>query len=429
MGAVDGLLERAAAVLRGNDAGGYTKPSPRLYPHQWNWDSAFIAIGLAHVDWPRATQEIDTLLSGQWTNGMVPHIRYNPAVTDYAPGPEWWPGGLAHDEAQRTSGISQPPVLASAAYAVGLLQSDEGVRHGWWGRLFERLRDSLVYFARERTVGGGPLVVVVHPWESGLDNSPRWDFATGLGFKPSRPYRRVDTTVVGVAERPTGRDYDLYMYLVELIAAHRYDLASYLPHTPFAVHDAFFNAVWYQSALDLNRIAAALRRPPAFDDAALAAFRDAYRRALWDEHAVLFRDYDVRSRRVIPVDSTAGLMAIYGGLADPAQAVRMLARYRARSPRCLLLPSVPPDQPGFDPVKYWRGPVWVSINWMLTRGLQRLGLTGEADELRAETLDLVARTGFFEYFHPYSGDGLGGSDFSWTAALVIDLLRHPDASP
>jgi hypothetical protein len=43
------LWTAAAAVLRANDVGGWTKPAPRLYPHQWSWDSAFIAIGLAHL--------------------------------------------------------------------------------------------------------------------------------------------------------------------------------------------------------------------------------------------------------------------------------------------------------------------------------------------------------------------------------------------
>ena len=422
----DQLIEQATAVLRGNDVEGYTKPSRRLYPHQWNWDSAFIAIGLAHVDWPRAVREIETLLSGRWTNGMIPHIRYNRAVEDYAPGPEWWPEGPVLDRRQVTSGISQPPVLPSAVYDVGMLQPDETRRRRWWAQLFLPLREFLQFFARERTVGASPLVVIVHPWESGADNSPRWDFATGRGFRPSRPYRRVDTTVVDAAARPTARDYDLYMYLVELIAAHRYDLAAYLPKTPFAVYDALFNAAWYRSALDLNRIAAALGQPPAVDAAALGAFRGAYRGMLWDEQAGLFRDFDVKGGTLIPVDTVAGLMAIYGGLADADESEKMIDAYYERSPGCLRLPSVPPDQGGFDPVKYWRGPVWVSINWMAIRGLQRLGLVSKAEDLRVQTLDLIRREGYSEYFHAHSGQGLGGNDFSWSAALTIDLLRRPE---
>jgi hypothetical protein len=424
----DALIERAVQVLRGNDVEGYTKPSRHLYPHQWNWDSAFIAIGLAHVDWSRAVREIETLLAGRWTNGMIPHIRYNPAVKDYAPGPEWWPDVPVLDRDQITSGISQPPVLPSAVYEVGMLQADEDRRRQWWEQVFGTLRDFLLYFARERTVPGSPLVVVVHPWESGADNSPRWDFATGRGLRPSRPYRRVDTTVVDAAARPTARDYDLYMYLVELIAAHRYNFATYFPKTPFAVYDALFNAAWYRSALDLNRMAAALGRPFVFDAHTLAAFREAYHATLWEEEAGVFRDYDVRAGTVIPVDTVAGLIAIYGGLVEAAQAQTMLNRYRGHCPHCFLVPSVPPDQPGFDARKYWRGPVWIHINWMLIRGLERLGLSSAATELRSQTLGLVAETGFFEYFHAFSGEGVGGTDFSWSAALTIDLLSRPEGA-
>lgn len=420
------LLERAAAVLRANDVGGaYTRPSPRLYPHQWNWDSAFAAIGWAYLDWPRAVREIDSLLAGQWTNGMVPHIRYNTQVADYAPGPEWWPDVPVRRRGEITSGISQPPILASAFYQVGTLAPDERSRRELWERRYDAVRDALLYFPRHRTVGGSPLIVVVHPWESGLDNSPRWDFAMGKGYRPSRPYRRVDTTIVDPAARPTAKDYDLYMYLVELFAASRYALDAFLARTPFAVYDALFNAVWYRSALDLNRIAAALGRPAAVADRSLADFHDAYHRTLWDEEAVLFRDWDVRAGGPIPVDTLAGATAIYGGLVEPAQAGQIFARYRERCRGCTPLPSVPPDEAGFDPVKYWRGPAWVNMNWMLATGLQDLGLAGPAEALAGETVGLVERAGFAEYFHARTGEAAGGEQFTWSAALVIDLLAGP----
>jgi len=417
------LRRRAEEVLQGNDVGGtYTRPSPRLYPHQWNWDSAFAALGWARMDWNRAIREIETLLRGQWSNGMVPHIRYNPDVVDYAPGPEWWPQVPVRRPGELTSGITQPYVLASAAYRVGLLAPGSADRRQWWSKVYDPLVDGLRYFQRSRTTGDSPLIIVVHPWESGLDNSPRWDFAVGQGHRPARPYRRVDTTMVDPVARPTGKDYDLYMYLVELLSDAHYDLAAYLRRTPFAVYDALFNAVWYRSALDLNRIAAALDRPPAIDAPLLAAFREAYHRMLWNESLGLFRDWDVRAGRPIPADTIAGLVAIYAGLVDRGQAAQMLARYRQRCQGCLLLPSVPPDQEGFDPVKYWRGPVWVNTNWLVIQGLRDLELHGEADELTAQTLDLVRSAGFHEYFHAVDGRGLGGDAFTWSAALLIDLL-------
>lgn len=421
------LVRRAARVLAANDLGEYTKPSPRLYPHQWNWDSAFIALGWAHLDWPRAAREIEGVLAGQWVTGMVPQIRYNPRVQEgYFPGQEWWPEVPVRRPEQRTSGIAQPLMLVPAAYELGLLQPDAGRRQSWWAEIYPALREAVLYFPRHRTVGDSPLIVVVHPWESGLDNSPRWDFATRAGHRPTRSYVRLDTTVVNLAARPPQRDYDLYVYLVEQLVAARYDLPAFLTRTPFAVYDALFNAIWYRAALDLNRLGAALGEAPAVSDGDLRRFQAAFHATLWHEAGQTFRDYDLRGHTQIPVDSVAGLIAIYGGLVDQGRAGRMLASYRRRCAGCRLLPSVPADEPGFEPGRYWRGPVWVNTNWLLIRGLEMLGLSEDAAALRRETLDLVAASGFFENFHAHTGAGLGSPDFSWTAALVIDLLiRSP----
>ena len=82
----DSLESAALEVLRHNDLGDWTKPAPRLYPHQWSWDSAFIAIGLARIDVERALRELETLFAAQWADGRVPHIVFNPASGGYFPG-------------------------------------------------------------------------------------------------------------------------------------------------------------------------------------------------------------------------------------------------------------------------------------------------------------------------------------------------------
>jgi hypothetical protein len=421
------LVRQAETVLRANDLGDYTKPSPRLYPHQWLWDSAFVAIGWAHIDWPRAVREVDALLDGRWQNGMLPHIIYDPTVANYHPGPEWWPGTPTRRPEKRTSGISQPPVLPTAVYVVGMIQPDERARLEWWGRVYGPLLDSMRYFSQHRVIGDSPLVAIIHPWEAGLDNSPRWDFAVQLGLRPSRDYRRIDDTVVPPALRPTRADYDLYMHLVEQIAASGYNMDAYLPAAPFAVYDALFNAVWYRGMRDLNRIALALGKPPAAGTGELAAFQAAYQAMLWNESATLFRDVDVRASAQIRVDTASGLAAIYGGLVDGNRAAAMLARYKDRCPGCRMIPSVPPDETAFDPVRYWRGPVWININWLTIRGLEDLGRGVEARALADATIELVAASGLHEYYQPRTSEGLGGPAFSWTAALVIDLLRRPAA--
>ena len=68
---LDRVNPLAAGVLRRNGLKSWTKPAPSLYPHQWSWDSAFIALGLAHVDNRRATSELETLFASRANYALV----------------------------------------------------------------------------------------------------------------------------------------------------------------------------------------------------------------------------------------------------------------------------------------------------------------------------------------------------------------------
>src|ERR671913_2477103 len=100
----------ARAILARNDRGGYTVPTDRLYPFQWNWDSAFVAMGFATFDVDRAYRELERLVEGQWDDGMIPHIVFHAPSDTYFPGPDVW--GTKHRIP--TSGITQPPVFGTA---------------------------------------------------------------------------------------------------------------------------------------------------------------------------------------------------------------------------------------------------------------------------------------------------------------------------
>ncbi len=108
---LDGI---AHATLVANDRGGYTVPNAKVYPFQWNWDSAFVAMGFVGFDEDRAWRELETLFLGQWPDGMVPSIVFlRPEPGDY-PGPSAW----GRTQQPPTPGISQPPVGATAARAI-----------------------------------------------------------------------------------------------------------------------------------------------------------------------------------------------------------------------------------------------------------------------------------------------------------------------
>ena len=83
------LDEQAIAILKKMTVAGFNIPTARLYPFQWNWDSAFIALGLATIDLERAWTELETLISGQCYDGMIPSIVFRSDNRDYFPGPEY----------------------------------------------------------------------------------------------------------------------------------------------------------------------------------------------------------------------------------------------------------------------------------------------------------------------------------------------------
>jgi glycogen debranching enzyme len=88
------------------------------------------------------------------------------------------------------------------------------------------------------------------------------------------------------------------------------------------------------------------------------------------------------------------------------------------------IPSAPLNTPWFNPIRYWQGPTWLNTNWLIIDGLRRYGYHDHAEALVEGSLELVKNGHFNEYFNPLSGEPLGASNFSWTAAIALDWL-HP----
>ena len=409
------LARAAAAVLAANWTGSSTVPSRRQYPHQWGWDAAYIAIGWSWIDPERAATELESLLSGQWQDGRVPHIVFHPGVPEeaYFPGPSFW--------GRPTSGLTQPPLHARAALEVARRSPDGDA---FLRRVFGRLAAQHAYLAERRDAGGGGLAAIVHPWESGLDDSPAWDAplaAVELPPEGVAPYERRDRQHVDPSERPSDAAYDRFVHLARAYRDRGYaDDGS----SAFLVEDPLFNAIWLWSTHALAEIAERI-------GADAGPFRDAAGRThaalldrLWDGER--FRPRDLRAGRLVESRTILSL----GPLLDPDLPADVLGAVVAelesphfRADGGLGVASSDLLAPEFDPRRYWRGPVWANLNWLLARGLRSHHLTAQADALERTTIDLVEGAGMREYYDPLTGEGLGSDDFSWTAAVVTDMLR------
>ncbi|MGV9564813.1 MGH1-like glycoside hydrolase domain-containing protein [Streptomyces sp. NPDC003480] len=273
-------------------------PSHALYPHQWSWDSAFIAIGLRHLSPLRAQTELETLLDAQWADGRIPHIVFNPSVPldAYFPSPDFWRSSTAGRAAGaprtvQTSGIVQPPVHALAAWLVHRADPGLSRARGFLPRAYPRLAAWHRYLLHRRDLGGGGLVSVVHPWEQGMDNSPAWDAPLSrVSPAPVRSFRRADLDHGTPGDRPTDLDYGRYVRL-----AADYRESGYADGAgEFAVEDPAFNALLIVSELALARIARELGATGTARQARAQRLTTALVERLWDPAEGMFFCRDLR---------------------------------------------------------------------------------------------------------------------------------------
>jgi len=409
------LLDQTARdILRLNDRGGYTVPTEGLYPYQWNWDSAFAAMGFAQFNVDRAWVEFETLFSGQWDNGMVPHILFHQVDEDYFPGPEMWKsvGPIP------SSGITQPPVAATMVRLV--FERNPNVGLARLAPLYDKIVAWHDWFMAWRLDQGA--VCTTHPWETGRDNAPDWDGAmaaidpVGVG-----EYRRRDTSHVDSEMRPTREDYDRYVWLVQRGARLNWDDAAMLQDTPFRMADPSMTFTLMRAQRDLAELGRSLGRDVSTIEGQIAKLESGAQ-TLWNETLGCYDSRDTRTGEWANSISNASFLCWYGGL--PAPQMRAVLTHVLEGVT-YGVPSFTPHDPKFEAKRYWRGPVWAVMNMLIGMGLDEMDLP-EGQVLREGTADLITKHGFSEYFDPLDGSPAGGGTFTWTAAVWLGWAS-PDA--
>jgi mannosylglycerate hydrolase len=393
------LFDDAVNVLRSNDRGTHTVPSPKLYPHQWAWDSAFAAIGWVHIDKDRALAEMLSLINSGWDDGRIPHINFDSNSTGYSPGPELW-------GCPTSSTITQPPV-----YAIALRKLyDNGITLDEIRPLVIALEKTHLYFEKSRDPEKLGLVAVAHPWESGLDNSPSWDEPlNNVNPEKAPKFERTDRKIVtDHSQRPTDDQYKRYLSLVREIQENSFGMGN------FAVYDPMMTAILIKSEDEL-----------AFLADICGVYSDSKRRSerlmgglithLWNEEIGRFQFFDsLTGAKIVPDILASYIPLILKNLPENISK-KMLSNIDKNFASNWGLPTTSPTDSAFDPQCYWRGPVWINMNWLLAPYISK--------DIIQSSLELVTRSGFREYYNPDTGKGLGAEEFTWTAALVIDWLK------
>lgn len=377
-------------------------PSQGTYPFQWLWDSCFHAIVLSHIDVVRAQSEIRGLLAHAHEDGAISHVIFWQR--------EKYEDLLAHyNIAYRTPYLSdcmQPPVLAEAVAAVARRSGDSAFLQ----EALPTVRRYYDWLDRVRDPDRDGLIAILQPDESGLDHAPKYD------------------TVLGVAE-PTKEALDEgWKRVADAHDAAGRDPTKMFEHDRFVVEDTLVNSIYAENQQVLAELL-----EQAGDATGAAEFRargDKTAAALaekcFDRKAGLFFDLAGRNEAPLRTSTISSLMplllpsipdemstAMVRHLSDPGA-------YACAFP----VPSVALNESSFFPDErerlVWRGATWINTNWYLARGLRRHGHDDLAQTLTERSIELVRRSGFREYYNPFTGQGYGATDFSWSA-LVLDM--------
>ncbi len=364
------LRERVRAVMDAHwRPEGYTVPNTDVYPWQWLWDSCFHAIIWAALGEPaRAVGELRSALADQASDGFVPHVRY---VTDPSFLEPFW--GRAG-----TSSITQPPMYGHAVAELARRGVDVPAD------VVAAAEAGIRFLVDHRARSDDGLVTVVHPWETGCDDSPRWDHWCGPGgWDPARWYD-VKGELLSTVERST--------------------CGSPLANPAFAVAPAGFNALVAFNAAELGLHAEAADLAAALErrwEPALATWVDGA------HPSGRVRTADALLATLVPTRTDRRRREAAFAQLDEADAFG--GRYGP--------PAVHRDEPAFDPGAYWRGASWPQLTYLLWRAGAPVG-----DRL----VSGARASGLAEYWHPDTGAGLGAVPQSWAG---LALLAAEPSSP
>jgi glycogen debranching enzyme len=329
-------------------------PSKINYIGLWLWDSAMHAIALRYIDPELARNQIRAMLAYQLPDGMLPDAIHDEGV-------------VAEIDHPIRAEVTKPPLLAWAALKLHEMDPDLDflkeiyvplVRwNAWWTSMNDDDADGLVQYN--------------HPYSSGLDDNPLWDYGMPAESPDINTYLCVQMGSLAVIAEEIGIEVE--------------------------------GAMWRK------RAEAIVRR--MIED-------------LWDEHAGVFQAF--HEDTVIPVLTPFNLYPLWTGQLPDHICDRLIDHLKNPDEFWgeYIIPSVARNDPHFNPDQMWRGPVWVNINYFFIEALEQIGRIELADQIREKTLELIMnQPSMFEYYSAETGNppATAADIFGWTAAVFIDL--------
>lgn len=318
------------------------------------WDTLHIIEDLMYYDIDMAVQQLKNHFKlYRESDGMI--------AQDCVGNIEDLPGekGLREPWKGRHFNISQPPLWAQTLWQIYLRTHDKDllkwafnlcVRNiEWWEKNRDQDGDGLFEY-KDSVKGGG--------WESGYDKSPRFDDRT------DEPFACIDLSS---------------------------QMAMYYKYMSKIAHELGETVKEQLYKEKFERLASRIREK------------------MWDPESEFFYDLNVRDDHWVKIKTIASFWPLIASVASKEQAEAMVKHLKSEnefwSP--LPIPSVALDEPKFE-LDMWRGPVWISQNYWVLKGLVGYGYLETAAELTVSTLDMLSKVfqkdrRVYEFYDPYVG--------------------------
>jgi putative isomerase len=335
-------------------------PSKNYYVGLWLWDCAMHALAYRYVDPELARNQLRAIMDHQLSDGMFPDAVYDEDVVSKMDYPV-------------KANVTKPPILAWMALKLHEAHPDKDflkeiyiplVRwNSWWFSMNDDDVDGLAQYN--------------HPYSSGLDNNPLWDFGMPVESPDLNTYLCVQMGSLAIMAEELGL----------------------LPEAQ----------MWRRRASEIVQ--------RMIED-------------FWDDEAGVFRA--LHNEEPIPVITPFNLYPLWTGQVPFAIKNRLIEHIK--DPNMFggeyVLPSVARNDPRFEPENYWRGPVWVNINYFFIEALSQVGEYELARTIRTKTLNMIMQQrDFYEYYNAEDGKPApkAANTFGWSASVFIDLAIKASA--
>lgn len=415
----DDIRKKAKDILEKNTFSGYSnnykanfhymRPGPGTYPYQYFWDTCFhtytmTALGMSDM----AKKCMKSLFAMQEEDGFVGHMlywkKYLPSrITDVFQGRPY----IRNFFYPHMTALIQPPLAAEAVFRI--YNSDKDLN--FIKEMYPKLKQFYKAVEKYRVFEDNGLLSIITYFESGMDWKPSYDEV--IGFK--------------------GKGNALLFSKVALIDfrnfINNYNVKKIYQKNYFIVKDVGINTIYAQNLKAMAALANVVSPEDAdgYEKKSNKVISSIIQLMYDEEHQAFFDLYGKDNEKLKTLTPTIFFPLVFNEVSEETGKA-VIERHLLNKNEFSLpfpIPSVAMNDPAFNPKEslyIWRGPTWVVYNWFLHQSLIERGYRKEATQLVETIKDLISKGGFREYYNPFTGEGYGAQDFTWST-LVVDMMK------